>query len=95
LAHGLVDEVGDFESAFRAACRAANLPDDGSVRAQRITHPHEHLLGEPAKAVQKTWQRATRQDFSGWATALLQGEWLRLLARDPIWMIAPDLPRIE
>jgi protease-4 len=95
LAYGLVDEIGDFESAFRAACRAAGLPDDGSVRATTITRPNERLLGEPVKAAQTAWRRVHGQGFGEWATMLLQGEWLRLLARDPVWLIPPDLPRIE
>jgi protease-4 len=95
LAHGLVDQLGDFEDAFLAACRAANLPDDGSVRSYFITRPRSRLLAEPAKATQAAWQRVSGQGFSAWATALVQGEWLRLLTRDPIWLIPPDLPRIE
>ncbi|MCC6455217.1 MAG: signal peptide peptidase SppA [Caldilineaceae bacterium] len=95
LAHGLVDQLGDFEDAFLAACRAANLPDDGSVRSHLITRPPSHLLAEPAKATQAAWQQVNGHGFSAWATALIQGEWLRLLTRDPIWLIPPDLPRIE
>jgi protease-4 len=95
LAHGLVNELGDFESALRAACVAANLPDDGSVRTQRITTPHARLLGEPVTAAQAAWQRVNGQGFGAWATALIQGEWLRLLAHDPIWLITPDLPHID
>lgn len=95
LAHGLVDALGDFEVAFQAACRAANLPDDGTVRVQHITPPSERILGEPAKAAQAAWQRVSGQGFGEWATMLLQGEWLRLVTRDPVWLIPPDLPRIE
>ena len=95
LAHGLVDALGDFEIAFQTACRAANLPDDGSVRIQHITPPSERILGEPVKAAHAAWQRVRGQGFGEWATLLLQGEWLRLVTRDPVWLIPPDLPRIE
>jgi protease IV len=95
LGHGLVDELGDFECALLAACRAANLPVDGSARPLLITKPHERLLAEPAKAAQNAWQQVTGHGFGAWATALVQGEWLRLLRHDPIWFIDPDLPRIE
>ena len=95
LAHGLVDELGDFEIALLAACRAANLPEDGTVRTVTISRPNERLLGEPVQAAQAAWQRVHGQGFGGWATALVQGEWLRLVTRDPIWLISPDLPRIE
>jgi protease-4 len=92
LAHGLIDALGDFESAFLEACRAANLPDDGSVRPRLITTPHDRLLAEPVEAAQAAWQRVNGHGFSAWAAALVQGEWLRILTRDPIWLIPPDLP---
>ena len=95
LAHGLVDALGDFETAFIAACHAANLPEDGSVRTKVITRPGERLLGEPAQAAKAAWQRVHGEGFSAWATALLQGEWLRIVSRDPVWLIPPDLPRLE
>lgn len=95
LTYGLVDALGDFESAFLAACRAADLPDDGSVRAQLITTPRSRLLATPVKAAHAAWQQVHGQGFGAWAAALVQGEWLRLLARDPIWLIPPDLPHIE
>jgi protease IV len=95
LAHGLVDELGDFECAYLAACRAANLPVDGSARPRMVTTPRERLLAEPVKAAQSAWQQVTGHGFSAWASALIQGEWLRLISRDPIWFIDPDLPRIE
>jgi protease-4 len=95
LAHGLVDELGDFDVALKAACREANLPEDGSVRVQRIRHPHQRLLGEPAQAAQAAWKRVRGQDFGEWATALIQGEWLRLISRDPVWLVPPDLPNID
>src|SRR5690348_8134148 len=38
---------------------------------------------EPVKAAQMALRRVSGQGFSAWATALLQGEWLRLIARDP------------
>jgi protease-4 len=93
--HSLVDELGDFETAVSAACRAANLPEDGSVRVRRISPPGDRLVAEPIKAVQTALRRANGQGFGAWATALLQGEWLCLMARDPIWLIPPDLPKIE
>ncbi len=95
LAHGLVDELGDFERAVLAACREANLPIDGSVRTLHITPPSNRLLAEPVKNAQAAWQQVHGHGFSAWATALVQGEWLRMLAHDPIWLIAPDLPRPE
>src|SRR5690606_37581986 len=95
LAHGLVEELGDFETAVLAACRAADLPEDGTVRVQPVTPPHERLLGEPVKSAQAAWQRVKGQNFGEWATALVQGEWVRYITRDPVWLISSDLPRLE
>ncbi len=99
LAHGLVDELGDFDTALLAACRAANLPEDGSVRTAPVTPPSRRLMAEPVKQAQALWQQvhgqAGGQGMAAWVTALAQGEWLQLVARDPVWLIAPDLPRVE
>src|SRR5690606_21660155 len=92
---GLVDELGDFQVAMGLACRAAGLPDDGSVAARRISAPRTRLAAEPAHAVQTLARIAGRGAWGEWIAALVQGEWSRLLGRDHIWLIAPDLPRFE
>jgi protease-4 len=92
LAHGLVDELGDFDRAYCAACRAANLPEDGSVRTKAITAPRRRLVAEPAAAVQALLGGDVP---AGWAELAALSEWLRLLAADPVWLLAADLPRVE
>jgi protease-4 len=52
LAHGLVDELGDFDVAVQAACAAAGLPTDGSVPLAPISAPGRFLLAEPVQAAQ-------------------------------------------
>jgi protease-4 len=52
LAHGLVDELGDFDVAVQAACAAAGLPSDGSVPVVPIHAPGRLLLAEPVQAAQ-------------------------------------------
>ena len=83
LAHGLVDALGDFQVALETACRAAGLPDDGSVRTRPISAPPTRLVGQPPQTA----------DAAAWLTALLQGDWLHLIRRDPVWLMAPELPR--
>jgi protease-4 len=94
-AHGLVDELGDFQIAFDLACRAAGLPVDGSVTTQRITPPPARLVAEAAQGAQPLARMAGRGAAGAWLSALAQGDWLRLLGRESIWLIAPDLPRLE
>lgn len=91
-AHGLVDELGDFQLALDLACRAAGLPDDGSVTTQRISPPHTRLTAQPAQVMARA---AGRGEWKGWIAALAQGDGPRLLGRERIWLIAPDLPRVE
>jgi protease-4 len=52
LAHGLVDELGDFDVAVEAACAAAGLPTDGSAPLVPIDAPGRFLLAEPVQAAQ-------------------------------------------
>ena len=94
LTHGLVDELGDFELAYRAACRAAGLPEDGSVRTKAIAAPRRRLMAAPA-AANGTRLYGEPGDLAAWAGWLAGGEWQRLFMADPIWLIAPDLPKVE
>jgi protease-4 len=91
LAHGLVDELGDFELAYRAACRAAGLPEDGSVRTKAVAAPRRRLAAAPATVAALLGV----SDPAAWAGPLLDGEWPRLLLSDPVWLIALGLPRLE
>jgi protease-4 len=99
LAHGLVDELGDFDTALLAACRAAGLPTDGSVRTVPVTSPNRRLMAEPVQPAQGAWQQAgspaNAQAMAAWVSALVGGEWLQRVTQDPVWLIAPDLPRTE
>ena len=99
LAHGLVDELGDFTVALAAACRAAELPADGRTETVMIHPPTRRLTAEPGKPPVASWGRTlpqgTPQEWAAWINALAQGEWQTLLRRDPVWLIAPDLPRVE
>lgn len=89
LQHGLIDALGDFQVALGYACRAAGLPEDGSVRTRPVMPPHSRLMATPPSPADAPAQTVA------WLTTLFQGEWLRLMARDPIWLLDPDLPRIE
>lgn len=94
-AHGLIDEVGDFMTAYRHACRAAGLPDDGSVKTKRLSTPHTRLMAQPVEPAQVPAHLLGHSLPVHWAAELLRGDWLHLLQRDPIWFITPDLPRLD
>lgn len=87
LQHGLIDALGDFQVALGYACRAAGLPDDGSVRTRPVQRPRARLMPERPDP--------RREDAAAWVNALLHGEWLRLMRRDPVWLMDPDLPRLD
>lgn len=88
-AHGLVDELGDFQVAVELACRAAGLPEDGSVTTQRIPQPRLQRTAQPARGA------TGRREWNAWLTALAQGDWSQLLGRERVWLLAPDPPRVE
>jgi protease-4 len=85
-AQGLVDELGDFQVAVDLACRAAGLPAGSRARTRAIPAPRTRLPAEPADPVHA---------LGGWEAVRLLGDWARLLGREHIWLIAPDLPRVE
>lgn len=95
LRHGLVDELGDFQLALALACRAAGLPDDGTVATRRITLPPTRLLAEAVQGAQALARYRGRGTANAWITALAQGDGSRLLGRERTWLVAPDLPQIE
>lgn len=94
-ANGLIDEVGDFITAYRHACRAAGLAEDGSVKTKQLSTPRSRLMAEPVAPAQALARLLGHAPAAEWAAALLGNEWLRLLQRDPVWFIAPDLPRLD
>ena len=88
LAHGLVDALGDFNTAVEVACQEAGLPTDGSVRVQQVSAPGRWLTalpGAPASADLAQWQ-ALAQFVTG-------GELARLLQREHLWLLADGLPK--
>jgi protease-4 len=87
---GLVDDLGDFHTAYRAACRAVQLPEDGSVGVSRVVDPGSGLLAESVNAAAALlgmeqaafWRKAAQAALRGDALALLDREWFWLLAED-------------
>jgi protease-4 len=90
LAHGLVDALGDFNTAVEFACQEADLPTDGSVRVESVTEPGRWLSAlpaPPAAADAARWQ-ALAQFVAG-------GELARLFQREQIWLLADGLPKLR
>lgn len=95
LAHGLVDEVGDFQRALELACELVNLPTDGTVRVQPITAGKEKVLAQPLQAVATALGLTTLQQASQLAPQLINGDLNALFLVDHHWLIAEDLPKIH
>ncbi len=95
LAHGLIDELGDFRTALELACAEADLPVDGSVRTRTISAPHTRLPAEPVDAAKALLGLEVAGGLQAAASALLQGDWQQLLGRDRLWLIADGLPRFD
>lgn len=90
LAHGLVDALGDLNTAVELACQEADLPADGSVRVEAVAAPGRWLPalpGAPAAAELAQWQTL--------AQFVAGGELTRLLQREQLWLLADGLPKLK
>ena len=92
---GLVDELGDFETAVTLACTAAELPTDGSVRTIPVTTDSETRLAAPAEVIQAMAGVTQWQQTGTLLRALATGDLQEAFSRDHIWLLADGLPRIR
>lgn len=95
LAHGLVDELGDFQCAIESACKLANLPTNGAVRVQPITVGKEKVLAQPLHAIAAALGLTALQQAGQLAPYLINGDLNSLFLLDHHWFIAEDLPKIR
>ncbi|MBP7962958.1 MAG: S49 family peptidase [Caldilineaceae bacterium] len=86
---GLVDEIGDFQTAMLMACDMAGLPTDYSVPIVPVK-ASGGLLAQPFKQAQDTLG-----GLSALASAVLRGEVSELFSRERIWFIADGLPKVK
>lgn len=92
--HGLVDELGDFHTAYVAACRALDLPADGRVRIERVDDPGSGLMTETvssAKALLGLDHVTLLEDA---ARLALHGDLESIWRGERIWLLADDLPAV-
>ena len=94
-AHGLVDELGDFQHAVTLACRLADLPTDGTVRQQRITAEKEKLLAQPLAAVSAALGLPFLRQTSAFVTQVITDDPNAFLSQDHHWLLAEGLPKIR
>ena len=92
-AHGLVDELGDFQHAVEVAAAEAGLPADRRVDVVAVSEPRRWLAPEPAADVQNLLDMQRSRRVAALASFVLDGELSTLLAREHIWLLAPDLPK--
>jgi len=91
---GLVDALGDFQTAVDLACAAAGLPESQRVDVVGIPEPKRWLAAEPAAATQLWLGRQRAQQVADLASFVLDGEMSNLLARERVWLMASILPRV-
>lgn len=95
LAHGLVDELGDFQHAVEVACRLADLPTDGAVRLQRITAEKEKLLAQPLAVASAALGLPFLHQTGAFVTQVITGDANAFLHQDHHWLLAEGLPKIR
>ena len=93
LERGLIDTLGDFQTAVELACAAAGLPTDGRVRAIPVSAPGKTLLAEPIKAARSALGLDRVQRLNELAEFAANGEMIKLFGRERIWLLADNLPR--
>ncbi len=86
---GLVDEIGDFQTAMLMACDMAGLPTDYSVPIVPVK-TSDGLIAQPFKQAKESIT-----GLSVLASAVLRGEISELFGRERIWFIADGLPKIK
>jgi protease IV len=89
LAHGLIDQLGDFSAALDAACELANLPIDGSVAAITV-QAERPILPVSARKLGLDEDQLALTDL---ANILLRRDWEALLGGERIWYLADGLPK--
>lgn len=95
LAHGLVDELGDFQHAVEIACSLADLPTDGTVRLQRIAAEKEKLLAQPLAAVSAALGLPILRQTSALVANVITDDPNTFLQQDHHWLLVEGLPKIR
>jgi protease IV len=89
LAHGLIDQLGDFSAALDAACELADLPVDGSVATVTVQADRPRL---PISA-RKLGVDEDQLALTDLASILLRRDWEALLGAERIWYLADGVPK--
>ena len=93
--HGLVDELGDFQTAVDAACHLADLPTDGTVRTVTVSAPKERQMAKAVATSEDVAQLKSWHELGALAAAAIRGDWSHLLQREHYWLLADGLPKIK
>lgn len=86
LQHGLIDALGDFTEAVAVAISEAGLPAGSRCDLIPISLPSRWQPPQPAAGLGGPLGRQT----ADLATFLLDGELVRLLEREQLWLLAPS-----
>jgi protease-4 len=91
LQHGLVDALGDFTEAVAVALSEAGLPAGSRCDLIPVTLPSRWQPPQPAAWLGGPLGRQT----ADLATFLLEGELVRQLEREQLWLLAPSRITLE
>ncbi|MEM7130574.1 MAG: signal peptide peptidase SppA [Chloroflexota bacterium] len=93
LEHGLVDALGDLQTAVEQACQLADLPSDGNVSLINLHPPREPLLAAPQKVVEEELGFSNLGELRELLSTVATGSWSKLLHAEQYWFLAEDLPK--
>ena len=91
MQHGLVDALGDFTEAVAVALSEAGLPAGSRCDLIPVTLPSRWQPPQPAAWLGGPLGRQT----ADLATFLLEGELVRQLEREQLWLLAPSRITLE
>jgi protease-4 len=89
LERGLVDAIGDFQTAVDLAKELAGIRADARVETVHITPEKRTVLPMPGK---ETLEEV--QDAAAFTRELLDGSLLKLLATEQVWLLADNVAAI-
>ena len=91
---GLVDALGDFQIAVDEACRAAELPLDGSVRVVAVTPPKGMLAANARQRAAALLGISNLTDLESALQSLLTRNLRDLARHERVWLFGLDLPEV-
>lgn len=95
LAHGLIDEMGDFQVAVEMARDLGDLEEGVRVRTVAVTPPRKPLLAMPVEVARAALGLTRLYQVEDLIASVAGGDLAKALLSERFWLVADDLPRVK